>query len=351
MSSHEDYKVDQTLSLTRLPHKSDLPSPTIRVRIQELKTRSMSCTMTVDIETDTDGGGPTTTTGFLKLYDRRFADGQREQEGVGAWTPAIEDAYTESVRSGTIHQFVHDLHHVEKLQIYEMDFSYAQAEAYIAHLVLEQYTAEIAVYDALRDHQGKAVPRLLAAVDLDLSPPGAEDELFHIKGILLEFIEGFPMSQLSGNVPQSAWQNIVDQGIAAVHVLGDHYIMDEDRRPLNFMVSPEKDGEFRVFMIDFGCCRFKRDDESEEEWASNKITMDEEGAVGLLMRKWLAKDHGFNLHYEPSSRYLEVGLEYARALARADREHWETRKAEAKKKAEAEKAKAEKAKTIAQAEA
>jgi hypothetical protein len=102
MSSHEDYKVGQTLSLTRLPHKSDLSSPTIRIRIQELKTRSMSCTMIVDIETDTDGGGPTTTTEFLKLYDRRFADGQREQECVGAWTPAIEDAYMESVRSGTI---------------------------------------------------------------------------------------------------------------------------------------------------------------------------------------------------------------------------------------------------------
>ena len=327
LPSHEYYTVGQTLPLTRLSNKSDLSSPTIRVRIRELKTWSMSCTMVVDIETDTeadtDGSGPATTTGFLKLYDRRFANGLREEQGVGTWTPAIEDAYVESIRTGTIHQFVHDLRHVESFRISEMDPDDAQVEAFIANMAHEQYTAEFAVYDALRDHQGKEIPRLLAAVDFDLTPPGAEDELFHVKGFLLEYIEGFPLSELSKNAPQSAWQNIVDQGIAALHILGDHYIIDEDRRPLNFIVSPEKDGGFRVFMIDFGCCRFKREDESEAEWASNKITMDEEGVVGLVMKKWLANEgHGFHLHYEPSGRYLEDGLEFARELVRLEMEQW-----------------------------
>jgi hypothetical protein len=190
---------------------------------------------------------------------------------------------------------------------------------YIAQLVLEQYTAEIAVYDALRDHQGKALPRLLAAVDLDFTPPEAEDnELFHVKGTLLQLIEGFRMTEFPVHTPQSAWQCIVDQAIAAVHLLGDHYILDSDRRPDNLVVAPDKNGEFRVFMVDFDCCRFKREDESEEEWASNKITKCEDDAVGLVWKKWLANDYGFHLHHERSERWDAVGLEYARALARDD---------------------------------
>ncbi|KAK3293657.1 uncharacterized protein B0H64DRAFT_302210, partial [Chaetomium fimeti] len=280
--------------------------------------------------TDNGGGNPATKTGFLKLCDRRFSHGLRKQEGADAWTPAIEDAYVESIRTGTIHQFVHDLRHVKDFRDNQTSLDDAHFEAYLADLVLEQYTAEIAVYDALRHHQGTVVPRLLAAVDLDLTPPGAEDnELFHVKGLLLEYYESFPLSKLSPEeAPQSAWQSIVDQGIAAVHVLGDHYIMDDDRRPLNFIVFPDnkKDEGFRVLMVDFGCCRFKREDESKEEWASEKITMDEEGAVGYLMKKWLDKKHGFQLHYEPSNRYHADGLEYAQEIARAELEQWDLEK-------------------------
>ncbi|KAH6848084.1 hypothetical protein B0I37DRAFT_432147 [Chaetomium sp. MPI-CAGE-AT-0009] len=270
----------------------------------------MSCTMIVDIETsieadtetDTGSGDPATKTGFLKMYDRRFAEGLRSNEG--------------------------------NFRANEMDWDDAQIEADLADMALKQYTAEIAVYDSLRDHQGTVVPRLCAAVDLDLTPPGVEDdELFHVKGLLLEYYESFPMLELSPDkAPQSAWQGIVDQGIAAAHVFGDHYILDRDCSPRNFFVFPDKNknGEFRVLKVDFGCCRFKREDESKEEWASNKMADDEVSAVGAVMQKWLAADHGFQIHFEQTDRYFADGLEFSRALARADLERldeWEKTKA------------------------
>ncbi|KAH6622611.1 hypothetical protein F5144DRAFT_497990 [Chaetomium tenue] len=266
-----------------------------------------------DTGTDTDNGGPATKTGFLKLYDRRFARSMRSQEGVGKWRPAIENIYVESIRTGSIQQFAHDLRHVEgfRATLDERDdldvLDTAQREAYANDTMVRDYTTEVSIYNALHDQQGKLVPRLLAAVDLDLTPPGAEnDELFHIKGILLEHIEGFPMSRFTDKMPPSTWQNIVDQAIAAVHVLGDHYIMDSDRRPENFIVRPDKNGEFR-------------------------ITEGEADEVGMVWQKELAIDHGFHLNYEQSDRYLDVGLEYARALAQADIDRYEREKAEATK--------------------
>lgn len=289
--------------------------------------------MKTDTGTDTGSGGSAAKTGFLKLYDRRFARSLRAQEGAGKWTHDIEDTYVESIRTGSIQQFAHDLRHVEGFRDAqsELDASdIAQDEAYINGTMVQDHTPELAVHNALHDQQGKVVPRLLAAVDLDLTRPGAEnDELFHIKGILLKYIEGFRMSKFPDETPPSAWQNIVDQAIAAVNVLGDYHILDTDRRPDNFIVTPDKKGGFRVFMVDFGCARFKREDESEAEWASNKITENEETGVGTVWQKCLARDYGFCLEYNPSDRWLEAGLEYDRALARVDIERYEKEKAEA----------------------
>ena len=60
--------------------------------------------------------------------------------------------------------------------------------------------------------------------------------------------------------------------------------------------------DFQVFMLDFALCRFRGEEESDLEWWKTKNTKDEEGAVGLVMRKRLGK-HGFELEYESSGRY------------------------------------------------
>ena len=299
-SPFQKYSVGETLSLSALPYKGDLTSPTIRVRIRELRTPSVACAMVVDVD------GSPGTSAFLKLYDRRYSWASRRDNGIDPWVPQFEEAYIRSVQTGTAHQFLHKLVRVENFRREtEDDWEDWECEAFLADECHQTFLYEAAAYDALRKHQGKAIPRLLAAVDLNLTPPGVEDhELFHAKGLLLEYVDGFDLSELPDHAPRSAWQAIVDDAIAAVHLLGDHDILDEDRHLKNFIVSPKPDGKLQVFMIDFGCCKFKGTDESDRAWGKAKLTENEEGAVGAVMKKRLAKI-GFDLRYERSSRYME----------------------------------------------
>ena len=160
------------------------------------------------------------------------------------------------------------------------------------------------------------VPRFLGAVEMDITPDGItpndqQRQHFQIKGILLEYIPGFSLSDLIvSGVPPGAWQGIVDQGIRIVHALSDRGVLNKDVRPANFIVSRSGDGydqaveEFRVSMIDFGQSRLRREDESDPEWGRVEWQQDEEGAVGLVMQHRLKKV-GIEIPYVPSNRYLE----------------------------------------------
>jgi len=107
------------------------------------------------------------------------------------------------------------------------------------------------------------------------------------------------------HAPRTSWQNIVDQAVAIVRIVGDNYILNRDVRPENFVVTQVSEHDYKVFMIDFALCRFKGENESNAEWADAKFTKDEEGAVGLIMKKRLLNKYGFELHYETSLRYFE----------------------------------------------
>ena len=131
------------------------------------------------------------------------------------------------VQSGRVHKFLHDLHHVKDFQEEtEGDWDDAENEAFLADKLLKLYTTETTTYNALRNYQGCVIPRLSAEINLDLTPPNANgedsqpEELFRVKGILLQYIDGFCLSGLADRAPQSSWQNIVDQAISIVHVLG-----------------------------------------------------------------------------------------------------------------------------------
>ncbi|KAM5350800.1 hypothetical protein ACJ41O_007305 [Fusarium nematophilum] len=250
---------------------------------------------------------------FLKLFDRRFSEQLRRHNGIEPWTPAMENAYAQSVKSGAINQFLHDLHHPPNFQEdTEEDWDDAQNEAFLADELLGLYKAEVAVYEALRDYQGHVIPRLLAAVDLDLAPNNTilqdkDFEPFKVKGILLQHIDGPNMWGMVDRFPQSSWQGIVDQAVKIIQILDLHHILNKDVRPENFLVSTIPDGDhtqYQVYMIDFALCRFRGKDESDLEWGREKHTRDEEGAIALRMQKFLEK-HGFTLQYQGSLRYAE----------------------------------------------
>lgn len=309
-SLFEDFHVGQVLILSVIPeHGKACSTTTIRTRIRQLQdNRTLSCCMILDI---LDKGYPDEPV-FLKLYDRRFSDQFRRDHGVDPWTRDTEKAYINTVRTGVARQFLHNLHTVPS---FEKDtgntWDDGQIETFLTGQAHQLFDAEAAAYDSLGDIQGKLVPRLMARVHLAISLPdagmiGTKDvaDLLDIRGILLQYIDGFSLSKVQDHAPKSAWQGIVDRAVAIVQVVGDHGILNRDVRPNSFIVQRDGDGPYRVFMIDFGLARLRERDESDRDWAKAKLTKDEEGAVGLVMRKRLARE-GFELRFEESDRYME----------------------------------------------
>lgn len=315
-STFDEYATSQVLTLNVLPNHGHASASVMHVRIRQLHTRTLSFTMVVDI---LDKQRPQTASGmaFLKLFDRRFAEQLRRDNGIEPWTKSIEQAYIDSVESGAIQRFLHDLRHIDRFQEdTEEDWDDAQNEAFLSHELLRLYDAEVAVYDALRDHQGRLIPKVIAAVDLDLATSSStlhcddrgDFAPFRVRGILLEYINGCNLMDIVDHFPRSSWQRIVNQAVATIRILSDHNILNNDVRPENFVVCPVGDGDPKqdpqVFMIDFALCRFRAADESDAEWGRAKHGKDEEGAIGLRMKKVLAY-HDYELDYEYSQRYAE----------------------------------------------
>ncbi|KAF5547425.1 hypothetical protein FNAPI_8536 [Fusarium napiforme] len=242
------------------------------------------------------------------MFDRRFAEQIRQDNGVDTWSADIEQEFLTALTSGTAEEFLHKLHTAPNFQRdTEDDWDAAETKVYLAAELRKCFTSEVATYTRLKEYQGKIIPRFLASVVLDVPSSNValttqQQELYKQQGILLQYLPGFSLSTITDNAPQSSWQAIVDQAIQIVHVLGDHGILNADVRPDNFIVVP-KDDTYQVFMIDFGQCRVRREDESDKDWGRAKWRQDEEGAVGYVMKSRL-KRVGFELKFEPSWRYL-----------------------------------------------
>lgn len=308
------YRARELLTL----HRVDDDSTKVVLRIREPKQSwTLSCDMVVDVlgNSNTCSGSTTVNTAFLKLYDWRFATQLREDRGIEPWTQEFGNEYAKMVMRGDeVDDFVQKLVSDKDFrEATEEDWDAGQNEVSLAHEMLTMYDAETSGYKRLSDIQGKMVPCFLDALELDITPYGIAPSLgqqqrrhFLIKGILLEYIPGFSLSDLSSkpSAPPEAYQGIVDQGIRIVHALSDRNVLNKDVRPDNFIVQ-EQDMKFRVVMVDFGQSRLRREDESDFDWGRAKWQQDEEGAVGLVMRHRLKKAAGIEISYVPSYRYLE----------------------------------------------
>ncbi|ROT36125.1 hypothetical protein SODALDRAFT_328498 [Sodiomyces alkalinus F11] len=305
----QDYQVGQVLTLSVIPkHGKNCAASTIRARIRKLQyPRTLSRCMIVDLLGEDYPDHPV----FLKLYDSRFSEQLRSDNGIDPWTRDAEKEYIDAVETGAARQFIHNLRTIPDFEEGIETWDDGQLETYLTNEVHKLFDAETTAYDALRDIQGKLVPRLIARVHLALSLPNVvcmsrtdAAELLHIKGILLQYVDGFPLSEVQDHAPQSEWQGIVDQAVAIVQAVGDHGILNTDVRPDSFMVQRDRSGCYRVFMIDFGMTRLRGWNESDRDWGKAKLYRDEEGAVGFVMKKRLARE-GFELRYEYVDRYRE----------------------------------------------
>ncbi|KAI9690112.1 MAG: hypothetical protein M1822_009073 [Bathelium mastoideum] len=157
--------------------------------------------------------------------------------------------------------------------------------------------------------EGLTIPRLSAVVRLGSSSacaPSTHTPLnvyLDCPGILLEYIEGFPLTDIALHAPREDWQQICEDAIQIINRIGDRHIRNEDVKTRSFIVRKDPQSEkFRVCMVDFGSCVLRKPDESDDEWREWKAMQDEEGAIGLVMQRQL--DGGFKYTRSPESKQL-----------------------------------------------
>lgn len=257
------------------------------------------------------------TRAVLKLYDRRFALQLRSENKIEPPTAATELVFGEFVKSGDASEFLYRLRNDDDYEESEEGWNMARNETYLYDTCLDMFTAESMVYNKLKDLQGKELPYLLAQVGLSLSSSqeimksSAAEDLFEVKGILLEFIDGHTLSQIA-NIPREDWGEVCEEAVRVIRLLDDFSIRNTDVRPSNIMVSPsspedfqEGEKKYRVVMLDFGQCVERQPKESDAEWGREKWCQDEEGAIGLVMQHRLKRDFAYDWPFHHSQRFIE----------------------------------------------
>ena len=312
-SSHSNeqekcFPLGSTLSL-RLEHGCTNWKPEVTV-IKLIQPVTISPVMEVMLQSESG----LETKAILKLYDRRFATALRRHAKVEPWTPVTEEIYKQYVlqgRADKLFELLDEPSDDEKSidsdfddeEEHDDNLKIGQNEGFLHYYSCNLYSREVRAYESLRDLQEQMIPKFLASVCLpsrDTDIPQQFLKYFDIRGILIEYIEGFNLSELETKAPKSQWQVICDDAIHIINLNGDYEMMNNDVRPENFLVRSNPEGKYQVFQIDFSETRY-RDDLPLEIWRERKYTKDEEGAVGLVMQQRLKG--GFE--YKCSSKWLE----------------------------------------------
>ncbi|KAJ9491106.1 hypothetical protein VN97_g2159 [Penicillium thymicola] len=230
----------------------------------------------------------------LKLFDRRFATQLRKDEKLRPWTSDIESNYHQFVLDGGASQFITELNNNGDIAQQGETWNSSQDEAYLHDHLSDLYEIEVRVYDTLRDMQVNDILQLLAFATI----PGCS--LAEMQPAS-QYIEGFPLTDIADHTPRECWQSICEEAIEILHRMGDHGILNEDVKTRSFIVKKDTRAEsgYKVVMIDFALCNFRKDYADNVDWSEAKAIQDEEGAVGLIMQDRL--EGGFV--YRRSNRY------------------------------------------------
>ncbi|KAI0594418.1 hypothetical protein F4775DRAFT_574140 [Biscogniauxia sp. FL1348] len=330
-TSNSIYHIGQILNLTILNDQNDLTHSQLEVAVREIRQPfTLSCGLVVEIVKNTESYLDQGSIVFLKLYDRRLSDALRKDHDAAAWTSTIESDFTNFVKNENAAAWLKGIIHEESDRDgetdYERGWSRAQTESYLTYQCAMLHNMEVVVYKRLKEHQGEKIPKLLAPVSLNSQDPTGGfhkreglfpnnatshdmwNTMFEIRGIMVEFIDGFDLSTLGEGkfAPRDKWQQIVSDAADVVHIMDDKNILNKDVRPENFLVIPRRvnSSHYQPKMIDFGLCRLRQDSESEADWGYAKWIQDEEGAVWHNMRNKLRRV-GFELDIVHSEKYIE----------------------------------------------
>ena len=250
----------------------------------------------------------------LKLFDRRFCPQLRKDLFLQPYSSTLQAAYLEFIRTSDASRYLARLHNSDSDRSSDevpMADCLAENEVYLQHYCLGLYENELSTYKRLQDLQGSEIPQLFTSVNfLPCTPEDIPPEFMEVKGILIEFISGFSLAELSDNAPREFWQTVCDQAVQIVHRISDHDILNEDTDIKNFMVTPSginAENAYRVVMLDFADCRFRHDYESDDECAYEKRSSPDEEAIGAVMQDKLKKAAGFHLNFQESQRFFRCG--------------------------------------------
>ena len=227
----------------------------------------------------------------LKLFDRRFVAELRKKERIDPWTTDIEQQYYHFVVNGSASKFITKLNSNSEMAEEDGDtWNVPENEAYIHDYMKDLCKREVEVYNTLKDIQGHVIPQLFACLTVpssSSSPAESVNKYIEIPGILLQYIDGFPLRDIAAHAPMAAWQIICDDAIQIVNLMSHRGILNENVTTWSFIVQVSPGNKLQVFMKDFALCDFRREFEDEEDWRQSQAHQDEEGAVGYVMQRYL----------------------------------------------------------------
>lgn len=210
-------------------------------------------------------------------------------------TASTEAAYCDFIRKEDVGPFLHDYEEEERSRLLPqrawsfLDGSPAGAAKYEAvtwHKCQELFNKEIRAYEKLSELQGKTIPRLFAHVRLrlpqvDTAPCPADllerpetRQYSEIKGILMEHVDGYELSELHSSPAAPSdpekWQDIVQAAVDGAHEINCHGVRILDCSMYNVMVDKASN---HPFIIDLAQCGFieemyEEEDEDDEEGSS-----------------------------------------------------------------------------------
>lgn len=154
-------------------------------------------------------------------------------------------------------------------------------EAFLQKECEDYFNDELKVYNALKRYQGSSIPCLMGPVRVvNPSPlparkkiPKGSEDLLYVKGLLLEYLPGPTFTRLSSSdIPRKSWQALVDQAIRIPRILTKQNVINGDVRGDNIIATraPNQACGYRAVMIDFGCCRFRKKNETDFDWGREK---------------------------------------------------------------------------------
>ena len=208
-----------------------------------------------------------------------------------SWDGYREKAFRDFISDGEASKFIS--------QMYEENFdnvfrwSIAQEETLSHSGSRHSFQSEIETYHALEWMQGQNVPKLMATFSYQMynHESALASEFFRVQGLMMEYIPGFLLSNLTEEVESQDWQNVVNDAISVVRSAGDLGVLNTDIDHRHFIVRNDSSRLVPV-MFDFGETQTRKDFDSFEEWLRIKCGYNEEERLAFAMQDLISSKGG-----------------------------------------------------------